>query len=170
MPSGGDASLIASAGDERTIFIGGIGTASSSCITIDSGAGVSVWPSHWRCPGKVVKEGQKTRLEAANGTPIRQYGKKRIPFEVNETRRCGEMDFIVTDVTKPLAAVSAIVDAGNRVVFCKEGSFIENIKTGENISLKCERGTYTMDVGIKHLEIDAVETADKSTSDFIGQA
>ena len=80
------------------------------------------------------------------------------------------MDFIVTDVTKPLAAVSAIVDAGNRVVFCKEGSFIENTKTGEKISLKCERGTYTMDVGIKHLEIDAVATAEQSTSDFIGQA
>jgi hypothetical protein len=179
-PSGGDeretligglsSALKPSGGDGRTIFIGEIGTALSSCITIDSGAGVSVWPSHWRCPGKVVKEGQKTRLEAANGTPIRQYGRKRIPFEVNETRRCGEMDFIVTDVTKPLAAVSAIVEAGNRVVFCKEGSFIENTTTGEKISLKCERGTYTMDVGIKHLEIDAVETADKSTSDFIGQA
>jgi hypothetical protein len=178
-PSGGDkngtyigglSALEPSGGDGSTIFIGEIGTALSSCITIDSGAGVSVWPSHWRCPGKAVKEGPKTRLEAANGTPIKQYGRKRIPFEVNETRRCGEMDFIVTDVTKPLAAVSAIVDAGNRVVFCKEGSFIENMKTGEKISLKCERGTYTMDVGIKHLEIDAVATAEKSTSDFIGQA
>ena len=50
-----------------------------------------------------------------NGTEIQQYGRKKIPFEVSGTKRSGSMDFMVTDVTKPLAAVSAIVDAGNKV-------------------------------------------------------
>jgi hypothetical protein len=148
--------------EDGSITIGTIqpGTRTTS-ITIDSGAGVSVWPAHLKSHGQPVEGGIKTRLEAANGTPIRQYGRKKIPFEVVETKRNGAMEFVVTDVTKPLAAVSAIVEAGNKVIFSKAGSYIENVATGERVNLKCERGTYSMDV-----QIDAV--ADEAG--FIGQA
>lgn len=112
------------------------------------------------------------RLEAANGTEIQQYGRKKIAFEINDTKRPCAMDFVVTDVTKPLAAVSAIVEAGNTVVFSKAGSYIENTASGERIRLKCEKGTYTMDVGIKHLEVAAVEAEVETslTPGFRGQA
>ena len=59
--------------------------------------------------------------------------------------------FEVTDVQKPLAAVSAIVEAGNEVVF-KPGardSFILNPRTGEKVQLKREKGTYTMEVEVE---------------------
>ena len=36
------------------------------------------------------------------------------------------MNFLMTDVKKPLAAVGAIVDCGNRVVFEAKGGFIEH--------------------------------------------
>ena len=66
------------------------------------------------------------------------------------------MGFVVTDVTKPLAAVSAITRAGNKVVFRPGtyGSYIENEGTGGRIPLVCENGTYTMEVEIAGLEID----------------
>ena len=65
-----------------------------------------------------------------------------------------------------------MLDAGNTVVFSKSGSYIENTTTGEKISLKCEKGTYTMAVNVPHLEVTAVEVAtDPSTSlVFRGQA
>ena len=58
------------------------------------------------------------------------------------------MKLMVADVRKPLAAVSAIVAAGNEVVFGagERGSFIRNPRTGEKVHLKEERGTYTMEV------------------------
>lgn len=48
------------------------------------------------------------------------------------------MDFLVTDVVKLLATVSAIVDAGNEAVFAKEGSFIRHIQAGEKKFVKTE--------------------------------
>ena len=67
------------------------------------------------------------------------------------------MNFSVTDCKKPLAAVSKIVDKGNRVVFDDDGeggSYIENKKTGEQIKLERERGTY---VTVVEFEVDKSE-------------
>ena len=128
-------------------------------ITVDSGAGVSVWPASWGCPGKTLPGKSKVKLEAANGTPIETYGEKLVKFEMEGVEGKAGMKFLMTDVQKPLAAVSAIVEAGNEVVF-KQGandSFILNPKTGEKVRLKRERGTYTMEVEVEDL-------------DFIGRA
>ena len=61
------------------------------------------------------------------------------------TRLSGMM-FNVADVRKPLAAAAKVVAAGNRVVLAPEGSFVENLKTGEKLLLREERGVYVMDV------------------------
>ena len=117
-------------------------------ITVDSGAGVSVWPASWGCPGTTLPGKTKVKLEAANGTPIETYGEKLVKFEMEGVRGKAGMKFLMTDVQKPLAAVSAIVEAGNEVVFRSgaNDSFIRNPKTGEKVPLKRERGTYTMEV------------------------
>ena len=85
-------------------------------------------------------------------------------------RNQGEMNFVVTDVKKPLAAVSAIVEAGNEVVFKpgKHDSFISNPKTGERITLRRERGTYTMDVELEGLLLGGEDPG--ASADFSGQA
>ena len=90
----------------------------------------------------------KIRLEAANGTPIETYGEKLVKFEMEGVKGKAGMRFLMTDVQKPLAAVSAIVEAGNEVVFRNgtHDSFIRNPRTGEKVQLKRERGTYTMEV------------------------
>ena len=58
------------------------------------------------------------------------------------------MDFQVSDVRKPLAAVWRIAEKGNRVQFGPndEDCFIQNIITGEKVSLKRKGGSYVMAV------------------------
>ena len=55
------------------------------------------------------------------------------------------MTFHVTDVKKPLASVSKLVEKGSSVNFTPEGSYIMGPK-GEKIDLKLEGGVYVMDV------------------------
>ena len=119
-------------------------------ITVDSGAGVSVWPVAWGCPGKKLPGSSTIKLEAANGTPIKTYGEKMVNFGMDGVRGKAGMKFLVSDVHKPLAAVSAIVAAGNEVVFekGKHDSYILNPRTGEKAALRRERGTYTLEVAI----------------------
>ena len=82
---------------------------------------------------------------AANGTDIPITGEKVVKF-LNGGRRCG-MKFLVTTVRKPLAAVSAIVDEGNIVVFGpdKYGSYIQNIATGDRMPMRRKKGTFVID-------------------------
>ena len=147
---------------EKVVIAGVQKQGSKAKIMVDSGAGLSVWPMTWRCPGTIQPTSRSLRLEAANGSPIKIYGERKVQFQVDGRGSC-EMAFVVTDVTKPLAAVSAITKAGNKVVFKpgKEGSYIENTKSGERIELTCENGVYTMEVDILGLDADA---------DFAGQA
>ena len=97
---------------------------------------------------------KQVRLEAANGTPIKVYGEQSVQFRAAGKEAC-EMGFVITDVAKPLAAVSAITRAGNRVVFKPGtyGSYIENSVTGDEIDLVCENGTYTREVEVAGLEV-----------------
>ena len=61
---------------------------------------------------------KKPKLAAASGTQIEVYGEAVSEFEENATP-CG-MRFLDSDLKKPLAAVSAMNDLENTVVFSKE--------------------------------------------------
>ena len=54
--------------------------------------------------------------------------------------------FQATDVRKPLAAVSRILDKGNKVVSSRYGSFKQNEKSGRKIELKEENGVFVVEV------------------------
>ena len=100
--------------------------------------------------GKIRAVNGKVKLVAANGTDIPVHGEKIVKFNAGD-KSCG-MNLLVTDVKKPLAAVSAIVDEGNVVVFGPGdgGSFIQNISTGEKIAMKRKKGTYVIEVDFDH--------------------
>ena len=117
-------------------------------ITIDSGAGKNVWPNTRKEGGKVRQLEKRIRLSAANGNEMKVEGEKMVRFKA-DGKECG-MNFIVTEVKKPLAAVSAIVDEGNIVVFGPgpHGSFIQNCMTGEKIMMQRKKGTYVIKVDI----------------------
>ena len=85
---------------------------------------------------------------AANGSKISNYGEKRIAGISNEGVPMG-MTMQVTDVQKVLAAVSQMCDAGNRVIFDNDGSYILNKKTGQRTAMRRERGVYKFDMWIE---------------------
>ena len=59
------------------------------------------------------------------------------------------LNFRVTGVHKPLAAGSAVVHAGNRVVLDDdEGSWIQNKKTGSVVDLYEKNGVYVFDAWV----------------------
>ena len=113
-------------------------------ITIDSGAGKSVWPESKKVSGRMRTLKKKINLIAANGTDIPIHGEKTVKFKSGD-KRCA-MNFLVTGVKKPLAAVSSIVEKGIVVVFGpgEDGSFIQNIETGEKIMMIRKKGTYVI--------------------------
>ena len=80
------------------------------------------------------------------GTLFQNFGKTKIEFENDGKAR--SMGFHVTEVKKPLAAVSRIIDKGNKVQFGPkdEDNFIENIRTGERILMRRENGTFAIEV------------------------
>ena len=49
-------------------------------ITLDSGAGVNVWPKQKLQDGKIMPKKEGLRMVAANGTDIQNYGQKEIKF------------------------------------------------------------------------------------------
>ena len=116
---------------------------STGKITIDSGAADCVMPKEVlgdRFPLLPAKEG--IRFCAANGTPIQNYGRL---FSTAEKRGLNCMQFHVTDVKKPLASVSRIVEKGSSVHFTPSESYILS-PSGEKIVLKLENGVYVMNV------------------------
>ena len=115
-------------------------------ITIDSGACDCVMPRYDLgnlFPLLPKKEG--VRFRAANGSVIESYGRRNVAFKTDGRRGVNCVTFHVTDVKKPLASVSKIVEKGSSVHFTPEGSYIQG-PSGERIDLSLEGGVYVMDV------------------------
>ena len=124
-------------------------------VTVDSGAADNVLPR------RVLRQWMRTRSSeasrasihyvAANGARIPNEGEVDFPFQTKEGKRHSWV-FQVAEVNKVLAAVSALVDAGHRVVFDKDEetgtdlSFITNKKTGDSIRMIRDRNVWTIDV------------------------
>ena len=123
-------------------------------ITIDSGAAESVLPKDM-LPGEALLEGSGkkagVKYMAACGTSMANHGEKTVRFRSPSTSGSGtiaSIKFQVTDVNKPLASVSRILDQGNTVVFSRTsgGSYIMNDASGARIPVEEERGVFVMPV------------------------
>ena len=112
-------------------------------VTVDSGASRSVWPRKMKGVTR-TKGDTRVKLAAANGTPIQLDGEAALHFKRGK-RQCA-MGFLDADVKRPLGSVSAMVDGGNRVVFAKGGSFVENEATKEKIPMRRKGGIYVMEL------------------------
>ena len=97
---------------------------------------------------------------------MKNFGRKKIDFIKDGQRR--SMGFHVTEVRKPLAAVSRIAEKGNIVQFGPrpEDCFIQNVLSKEKMMMKLERGTYILDVEFE-VDEDAYVPADLG---FVGPA
>ena len=120
-------------------------------IILDSGAVETVGPKTAASNVKMresemSKEGKGYKV--ANGTQIPNMGEKQIQW-VDDRGMIGQMTMQVTDVTKVLASVSKVCDAGNTVTFGARGGEIRNEKTGKVTPLVRKGGVYVLDVWVK---------------------
>ena len=134
-------------------------------VTVDSGAGESVWPSGVLGGADAVST-NAVGFVAANGNRMKNIGTKRVVFIKDQKRRA--MGFHVTEVRKPLAAVSRIAEKGNIVQFGPnpEHCFIQNIQTKEKMMMQLEKGTCVFDVDFE-VDEDTIVNEDLG---FVGQA
>ena len=76
--------------------------------------------------------------------------------DVNEVQTCNggawtrlsSMTFNMAGVTKPLASAAQVVASGNRIVLDPnpDESYVQNIRTGEKMALREQKGVYVFDV------------------------
>ena len=120
-------------------------------LTVDSGASETVMSAD-TLPGVPIREGLASKrgveYEVANGTRIPNEGEKEFKACMQDggTRTIKAQ---ICDVNKPLLSVKRIVDAGNRVVFDPNGSYIQDCSTGESMELGIQGGMYTLKVWVK---------------------
>ena len=119
-------------------------------IIIDSGAAETVIP-HTQVPDHPVRETKALKAgvcySSATDEPIPNLGEQKIPLVTNEGS-LRVMTCQVAPVARPLGSVKRMCQAGHRIVFDEEGSFIQNKTTGELNWLREENGNYVLDVSI----------------------
>ena len=117
-------------------------------ITVDSGAAESVWPEDL-LPEVMTRPSVGSRAGvnyvAANGQKMPNLGEKKIQFKTKDDLN-SSTTFQVTQVKKPLAAVSKITEKGNWVCFGPGEAYIHNIATDKRTHLDLINGTYSLDV------------------------
>ncbi len=78
----------------------------------------------------------RLRYAAAAGDEIQNLGEVMLPMVTAEGTR-GRMKTQVAEVTKPLASVKRLREAGHTVVFDEVGSYVFNKETGQvNFSVR----------------------------------
>ena len=131
-------------------------------ITADSGAAESVIPRDL-IKSVPIKDNDAARngvtYFAANGTPIPVYGEQDVHGRDNAGQHVS-MKLVCADVKKPLASVAKMVNKGNRVIFDRNGSYIENERTGGKTLLMERNGVYVFDVWVPKVEAKVNELND----------
>ena len=117
-------------------------------LTVDSGAGENVMNEKMapRTPLRYSDEQDAGVLyTTANGETMPNRGKK-VLHVVTKEGHTRAMNMQITDVNKALMSVARICDAGNTVIFKKDGGIIKNNKTGEETKFRRENNVYRMTV------------------------
>ena len=96
--------------------------------------------------GAAAKRG--VEYEVANGVTIPNLGEKTFSFQTAEGVE-RNITAQICDVNKGLLSVVKMVNAGNTVVFTRDGSFIEDDVTGERIRINEENGMYVLSMWVK---------------------
>ena len=118
---------------------------------IDSGAAVSVAPmTVGQAFPLIESEGSKKGqvFHTASGGAVANKGEKRIPVETTEGVPFA-LNFQVADITRPLASVAKICDAGhagagNSVVVHRDGGYILSLDTGHRTHFERVNGVYVL--------------------------
>ena len=120
-------------------------------LAVDSGTtetvvGESMLPGVETRPGEASRRG--VQYEVANGQRIDNLGEKRFTCVGEEGYECN-MKAQVCDVNKALLSVRRLTQAGNKVVFDPNGSYIEDTSTGDRMQLREKGGMYMLKLWVQ---------------------
>ena len=116
-------------------------------LTVDSGAADHVMPLGWLIMFVVMASlGSKRGLHyvAADGTRIPNLGQQIVRFMTQDGTWC-EWIFQVAGIHKPLVSVSKLIEAGYRVIFDEQNSYIIHKRTKQIIKMRKERVVFVVD-------------------------
>jgi hypothetical protein len=141
----------------QTIYPQGVNSVSSSSeweeieLAVDSGAtetvvGEDMLTSVETVEGEAFKRG--VEYEVASGTTIPNLGEKCFVAIAEEGQR-RKMRAQVCAVNKALLSVSRMVQAGNRVVFEQNGSYVEDLQSGEKMYMYEKGGMYMLKMWVE---------------------
>ena len=102
---------------------------------VDSGATETVITEQMLSAIKLHEGTQSRRgvtYEVANGVTIPNLGEKKFIAHTQGGQKRG-ITAQVCEVNKALLSVTKLVQQGNRLVFADNGSYIENVETGEKV-------------------------------------
>ena len=88
------------------------------------------------------------QYEVASGTLIPNLGEKDF-VAVSESGSKKRLKIQICEVNKALLSVKKVTQAGNRVVFDEDGSYIEDKMTGERLTMRDEGGMYMLKMWVK---------------------
>ena len=121
-------------------------------MAVDSGATETVVGEDM-IKGVETKPGEATRrgvqYEVASGDLIPNLGEKNF-LAYGEQGQARAIKAQVCEVNKALMSVSRMVQAGNKVVFSKSGSYVEDESTKERIPLREQGGMYMLKLWVKN--------------------
>ena len=119
----------------------------TSEVTVDSAVEESVCPKSWGDHFGLVpsKPGEHMTFINANGGRIAHHGSRKVIVN-STTGQQLSMNFQVTDVQKPLLAVSRLIEQGNVVQFGKRPghSYIQNLETGDKLLLERRHNSWVI--------------------------
>ena len=118
-------------------------------MAVDSGACDSVAdPEQLPCTVHETPASKSgANFASATGEPIPNLEEMKVPL-MTRKGTCRSMKVTAAPVTKPPASVKKICQAGHRVVFDEEGSYMLNKITGEVNLLREEEGKYMLDMWV----------------------
>ena len=115
-------------------------------VTVDCGACETVMPADI-CEGiQILKSltSHGAEYEVANGESIPNLGERRCLLMTLGARDAKKITFQVADVHKPLLSISRCADMGFNCHLGKDGGYLEDTITGENIPLTRRDNLYVM--------------------------
>ena len=119
--------------------------------SVDSGAGVTIMPSEM-CTHIPIRETADSRAgttyRAASGHPVPDMGSRTFDAQTSRSQS-RRLTCKVGPVRKMLLSVNDMLSKGNRVIFDPQGSYVENITTGDWTPIEQKNGIFLMKLWVK---------------------
>ena len=111
----------------------------STAVLVDTAAAKSVSPP-WFAPQVELKPSKGTKLEQADGTPLRHHGERAVKMHASNSQSIAGK-FEVRDIHKPIIAAGDLTDGGSGLWFHRNKSYIITKEKADEIA--CWSVSYT---------------------------